>query len=401
MEKAMMNNKSLKKVKGLKAAQKSAKRHYGRMKVKDVPKLTIHTMVNMENLSFKDLTGKQEKIDSANLEKEPAKAFSQEQLQGITCDLLIERVRQAKLTGMSGNGFSTADKIETFVKADGEKICIINGVECDPGLIHDKWLLHNRLDEILAGVQVLRKALGLNEVVLASKEPETVQSSFEEKSAEQLKSGVVFWQVPNRYPMGLERILIKYLTGKAVPKPEIPAAKGFLVLNVQTVLAIAQIMLGDGKWESRYLTAADFTTGQATVVKAPLGMKSEKALTQVFQGKGMQNAMQGGGILCSHEMAEGETITGRTNVIGYVECPDYESADKCKNCGACSKKCPAGVDVRKIIQAVQKSDKAGESSLPDVSMYHPEKCGGCGACTFVCHGGMNTQKTIARVNGKI
>lgn len=48
---------------------------------------------------------------------------------------------------------------------------LINGVECDPGLVHDAWIYRNRLDAVERGVQILKESLALQRAILATREP--------------------------------------------------------------------------------------------------------------------------------------------------------------------------------------------------------------------------------------
>ena len=102
-------------------------------------------------------------------------------------------------------------KFESFQANNG--LLLINAVECDPGLVHDAWIYKNRMEEVLAGVKLITYALGIQEVILATKEP--LNQSLHIKQ----------YKVADRFPMGYEKNLIKAVTGKEIPKGKHPSRR--------------------------------------------------------------------------------------------------------------------------------------------------------------------------------
>jgi Na+-translocating ferredoxin:NAD+ oxidoreductase RnfC subunit len=65
------------------------------------------------------------------------------------------------------------------------------------------------------------------------------------------------YAVPNRYPIGAEKILIKEVLGITIAQNVIPADCGILVLNVQTVHAIYEAIYGNCKPNTKFITVAE------------------------------------------------------------------------------------------------------------------------------------------------
>jgi Na+-translocating ferredoxin:NAD+ oxidoreductase RnfC subunit len=42
-----------------------------------------------------------------------------------------------------------------------KKHLIINGVECDPGLVHDRWLIEHHMHEIEQGAEILKRLINI------------------------------------------------------------------------------------------------------------------------------------------------------------------------------------------------------------------------------------------------
>jgi NADH:ubiquinone oxidoreductase subunit F (NADH-binding) len=65
---------------------------------------------------------------------------------------ILNRIKESELFGLGGAAFPTSRKLQTLLASKEEKYFIINGVECDPGLIHDAWILRNFSKEIQKGL---------------------------------------------------------------------------------------------------------------------------------------------------------------------------------------------------------------------------------------------------------
>ncbi len=141
----------------------------------------------------------------------------------VSVDELLCAIEKAGLTGMSGNGFPIHQKITSFLAAKpGNRILLINAVECDPALVHDEWLLHNRYAEIRQAIHHLKQTLSLTGVVLAIKDKRIRPND-----------ACTIATVPPRYPMGEEHFLIRQALGIPIESDTIPAEQGILVLNIQ------------------------------------------------------------------------------------------------------------------------------------------------------------------------
>ena len=368
MEYSLICKKMIRENKSLRRNQKLSKKQYGRVRGQG-PKLRVNKLYDIENLGFLDLTGEKHTEKKKEMPKD------------LTCDSLIATIRRYQLTGLSGNGFSTADKLDIFSRhMNADSVFIINSVECDPGLAHDEWLLRHRLQEVKIGIEVLSQCFSFKKILLATMLPISVNDA---------KIQVV--QVPNRYPMGYEKTLVKNLLQLGLSENEYPAETGILVLNIQTVLAIGAIICQGTEVDSRYLTVEDLTHGKAVVVRARYGMEIEKVIKKALPNEFYKVIYVGEGVMNSHPLREAEKVSALTNYITYGKAPDYESATNCKSCGGCNAKCPMKINIKQIVKKVERGD------LTDLKQYQPERCIGCNSCTYVCHAGKNLKEVIAGV----
>jgi electron transport complex protein RnfC len=301
------------------------------------------------------------------------------ELEYLSREEILKEIKEQGICGFSGSGYPTDKKIEAVIEAETkEKYLVINAVECDPGLIHDGWLIKNHLDEIEKGIHILAK-FGFARIILATKEDIIPKSRDYE-----------VYTVPNRFPMGEEKILVQEILGISISQNEVPANKGILVLNLQTVYVIYEAIYGKRKVTSKFITVADMTTGEAVVARVNLNSNVMEILNKIMGNGANKLAFFGGGIMIGRKAMGDDISTMSTNFIAYVNEVNYFKDVKCKKCGACARKCPMEVKVDKIIQALEKRD------IEKVKELKPERCIHCGVCTYHCRARKDTMGLISQ-----
>jgi Na+-translocating ferredoxin:NAD+ oxidoreductase RnfC subunit len=292
--------------------------------------------------------------------------------QELTTEQLLVRIKQSGVYGMGGAGFSTYRKLMAVLTTQiTEKHFILNGVECDPGLVHDRWLLENHSLEIYSGVELIRKCVAFTSVTLAVKDTEGLSFPADLKVC----------KVSGSYPAGAEKILISEILHKTLEHDQLPAEQGILVLNVQTVMAVYEAVNGNKKADTRFITVAELKSQKAKIVKVRLGMKVREVLDAAYPGS--KNAYIGGGLMQSHLAEEDAVIDSNVNFIASARLPRYKESPQCSGCGICIRNCPSGLSVKRIADLVDQGKK--EATL----VYHPELCISCGSCSYSCLAGRN------------
>lgn len=288
-----------------------------------------------------------------------------------TYENLYDAAKQCNIFGMSGSGFPAVKKLESVRQSKAKiKYCIINAVECEPGLLQDEWLVNHRFAEICDGVRALFEFLPFQKIVLASK--------LVLKEAQSAIPNFSIVKVPNKYPMGEEHILVQQVLGIELGKEQCPADCGILVLNVQTLIAITEAMQGMYPEQSKYITVADLRNGQAAIARVTIGMRASDIIGQIFPGSKNGILYVGGGVMFAEKASYDTLVDEHTGMIAYGEKIPFAADAKCKKCGKCSSRCPMGVKVHKLIATYEKNPKG------DWSEFGIENCIQCGTCSYVC-----------------
>lgn len=347
----------------------SLKKPYGRtgmqLTFKDLTKLQSSGYTSAENKdAANDLNG-----NEADTALADAKDMDPEQL--------IAKLFDCGIYGMGGAAFPTGRKLQTILDSNVEdKFFIINAAECDPGLMHDKWLLRNRYDDIIKGIGVITKCFRFSKVIIAMKDDTGLKPPV----------GIIIRKVRDYYPAGYENNLIKSLLKKNVPSGFIPAKLGILVLNVQTVLSVYEAVCQNKKADSKYITIADINAGTSVVAKVKTGSLVMEAINTVYPDR--RTVFAGGGIMQARMAQDEDRIGNDTNLIAAASMPRYKESPLCSRCGACVFNCPQGLLANRIADLV---DKGSEK---EASKFSPELCIGCGLCSYVCPAGRNLSARV-------
>ena len=297
----------------------------------------------------------------------------------MTMAQLLDRISKNHVFGMGGAAFDTHRKLMAVLNSkEKEKQFIINAVECDPGLLHDAWLLRNYPMEIRKGIEVLCRCIEFKKVYLAVKDNNEIPELGE----------VQVVKISDRYPMGAERILIKEVLKKSLSKEQLPSQEGILVLNVQTVYSIYRAVYLNQPINTRFLTVADLKLKNAKIVKVKLGSKVQEILEVVYPGN--VSVFAGGGLMQAY-VADEDAVTDETvNFIAAANHPKYKESPQCSHCGECSDHCPGGLKVYRVAELI---DQGATAAL---EKYHVQDCIQCGSCSYLCPAGRNLAAKVKK-----
>ncbi|HOX40080.1 MAG TPA: electron transport complex subunit RsxC [Candidatus Brocadiia bacterium] len=297
----------------------------------------------------------------------------------MTPEEIIDVIRRSGIVGMGGAMFPTDVKLKPPRPVD---LLILNGCECAPHLTADDRLMVEKSAEIVGGAKFLAKALGVGKVIIAI---ENNKSLALERMKEAAGDAAEVISVTTKYPQGAERMLIKRLTGRDVPRGGLPFEVGAVVNNVGTALAVYEAVVLGMPLISRVITVSGMDIPKPGNYRVKIGTRIRDVLNAV--GAANPDAMlsgrtvrMGGGMMgVIQTNADAPIIKGASGLI-VLETSDIapDDARKCIRCGRCVEACPMGLEPHRLWRHVK------DENWEMVEQLGCNDCFDCGCCEYIC-----------------
>ena len=298
----------------------------------------------------------------------------------LTPEEIVERVKQAGITGMGGAGFPTHVKLCPPPTAKAECV-IINAVECEPYITSDYRLMMEHADEIVVGLQLLMKAAKVERGYIGIEEnkPKAIDLLTEKTSG---LAGIEVVPLKMKYPQGGEKQLVDAVIGRQVPAPPaIPVNVGAIVQNVGTAFAVYQAVMKRKPLFERYTTVS----GKELKNPANFLVRMGTPMSQLIDlcggmPEGDNKVLAGGPMMGRALMTTEVPICKGTNAVTILSGKDAvrQEAQPCIRCAKCVSACPMGLEPYLLskLSARQLYDRAEELDITS--------CISCGSCQFTC-----------------
>ena len=149
---------------------------------------------------------------------------------------LLECIKEAGIVGMGGAGFPTGVKLSTKVP---NGYILVNAAECEPLLSHNMVQIMEEPEKTIRGIEYAMKMTDAKYGVIAIKQKH-------EKEINKLKpvlkdrKDIRIHLLADIYPMGEERAVIRECLGILLGPADLPSKANAQVVNVETVLRIAE-----------------------------------------------------------------------------------------------------------------------------------------------------------------
>lgn len=290
--------------------------------------------------------------------------------EAATREELVEFTKNKGIVGCGGAGFPTYVK---YGNPEGIEKVIINAVECEPFITADYKEIDDNVRYLMTGVLAMQKMADAKEVVIAIKKGKKV---ITEKMRNALpNSSVSVVEVPDAYPMGWERTLIRHLEKKEYEN--IPSEIGLIVNNSTTAISLGQAMENGMPIVNKFVTVSGDALKDPVNVNVLVGTPVSKLL-EITKLNRDEVVLINGGPMMGNSMDNDEfVITPYSNAITVMAEVKTE-AIPCLRCGSCSDHCPAGLQPVRIMEAFQRKDWEAVREL------RADKCIECGLCSYVC-----------------
>ncbi|MBL7084920.1 MAG: electron transport complex subunit RsxC [Candidatus Omnitrophica bacterium] len=298
----------------------------------------------------------------------------------LSSDEIKELIRKSGIVGLGGAAFPTHVKL-TPPKDKPIDSFILNGAECEPYLTADHRLMLEKPDEIIAGMKVAMRALGVSRAYVGIEEnkPDAIDLFKKLTDGEDIK--VV--SLKSFYPQGAEKQLIKTILNREVPPGGLPFDIGVVVNNVATCFAIYEAVYKNKPLYERVITVTGSIVKEPANLRVRIGTKVKDIID--FCGGLTEDPVKvilGGPMMgIAQYTLDVPVIKGTSGIIVFGESQaKMRSSQACIRCARCLRICPLGLNPSGIAQAIEKGrfDLAEEYNVLD--------CIECGICSYVCPG---------------
>ena len=154
----------------------------------------------------------------------------------ITGEDCLSLIQAAGIVGMGGAGFPTAVKLNTDLKGG---YLLVNAAECEPLLAHNMRQILEQPEKTLRGIEYAMKCCKAAKAVIAIKKKHEAEINVLLRSLSDF-SDISLHLLPDLYPMGEERAVVREVLGILLPPTALPSEANAVVINVETCLRIAE-----------------------------------------------------------------------------------------------------------------------------------------------------------------
>lgn len=298
----------------------------------------------------------------------------------LTPEVIIAKIKAAGIVGMGGATFPCHVKLTPPKGAKAECV-IVNAVECEPYLTADHRLMLEKGDEILVGLDLVMRAVGVNKgyIGIENNKPDAIKL-LTEKARRYPNVEVVPLKV--KYPQGGEKQLIAAVTGREVPAPPaLPINVGAIVQNVGTIFAIYEAVMKNKPLLERVITVTGKSLKSPSNLLARIGTPMSQLIEECGGLPEDSGKVIGGGPMMGKTLMNLDVPVCKGS-SGLLILSEKESrraeAQPCIRCAKCVSACPMGLEpyLLATVSSLNNWDMAEDNGIVS--------CIECGSCQFTC-----------------
>ncbi len=298
----------------------------------------------------------------------------------LGADEIRTMIKDAGIVGMGGAAFPTNVKLSPPKEKPIDTV-ILNGAECEPYLTADHRLMDERPKEVIEGLKIIMKALGVKEghVGIEENKPDAIKAM---QSAASGEPNIKIHALEIKYPQGAEKMLIKAIKGREVPSKGLPMDVSVVVQNIGTALAVYEAVRYGKPLIERVVTVTGKGVREPKNMLVRVGTLMSDVIEQCGGlADGAVKVISGGPMMGFAQWTLDVPVTKGTSGILVLTEDEYAASDEyfsCIRCGRCVDICPMGLNPSML------SILAEKGFYEDAKGYSLFDCFECGSCAYVC-----------------
>jgi electron transport complex protein RnfC len=263
----------------------------------------------------------------------------------LSADRIKEKIRAAGIVGMGGAAFPTVVKLSPPKEKPIDTV-ILNGSECEPYLTGDYRLMLEKPEEIIDGLKILMKALGVSKgfVGIEDNKPNAVKAM---KATAERQGNIKVCALQTKYPEGAEKMLIKVLTDREVPAGGLPMDVRVVVQNVGKAFSVYEAVRYGKPLIERVVTVTGKGINEPKNLKVRIGTLVSHLIKECGGLKDESLKIIAGGPMMGFAISSLDVpvTKGTSGIIVMTEGEIVHAGDfePCIRCGRCIDVCPMGL----------------------------------------------------------
>jgi electron transport complex protein RnfC len=289
-----------------------------------------------------------------------------------------KKILESGIVGLGGATFPSHVKLMVPQGKSAEYL-IINGVECEPYLTADHALMLEHPEELVAGIQVLMKGLGVEKAIIGieNNKPDAIRLLSKQVEG----SGIAVQGLKVQYPQGGEKQLVDALLRREVPSGGLPIDVGVVVFNVGTAFAAYQAVMKNRPLIDRVVTL----TGKSVKEPANFRVRIGTPVSDLVDKAGglpedTAKVINGGPMMGKALSSLDVPVVKGSSGIVLIRRQEATRGEvkACIRCSKCVGVCPMGLEPYLLMNYSERSlwERMESDQVMD--------CIECGSCSYTC-----------------
>lgn len=314
----------------------------------------------------------------------------------LTQQEITQKISDAGIVGLGGATFPTQVKL-MVPKGKTAQCLIVNAVECEPFLTADHRLMLEKGEEIIVGIEIVCKALGVSKAYVGIENNKQDAITLMTRLTAN-KPNITVIPLRIRYPQGGEKQLIDAVTGRQVPSGALPIEVGAVVQNVGTIFAIYEAVQKNKPLFERVVTVTGNALSKPKNLLVRVGIPIANLIEYAGGMPGNTAKVIGGGPMMGRAVCNisAPIIKGSSGILlmNAIE-TQRKMESPCISCAKCVTVCPMGLEPYLINRMSRRN------MFTELEQHSVTDCIECGSCSFTCPANIPLLDNIRLAKGEV